>query len=53
VSRTDQTATGEGGARMFMYVLLIIGLAVVSAIVGMSLRKRQLARRGEAMRQAA
>jgi hypothetical protein len=38
---------------MFMCVLLIIGLAVVSAVVGFSLRKRQLARRGEAMRKAA
>ena len=38
---------------MFMYVLLIIGLAVVSAVIGVSLRNRQLARRGEAMRQAA
>ncbi len=38
---------------MFMYALLIIGLAVASAVVGVSLRKRQLARRGEAMRQTA
>ncbi len=38
---------------MFIHVRLIIGLAVVSAVVGFSLRKRQMARRGETMRQAA
>lgn len=38
---------------MFLFVLLILGLSAVSAIVGISLRKAQVARRAESLRQAA
>jgi hypothetical protein len=38
---------------MFLFVMLILGLSVVSAIVGISLRKGQVARRAESLRQAA